>query len=326
MSSPTISLAACALRAGCLVAIPTETVYGLAADATNSDAVRGIFAAKGRPGTNPVIVHVADAVVARRYAAVWPEVASLLAERFWPGPLTIVLPKVPAIVPEVTAGLGTVGLRVPAHPLTLELLREFDGPLAAPSANRSTRVSPTTAKHVRDELGDAVDLILDGGPCAVGIESTVLDLSAGRPRILRPGGVSRAEIERIIGPVDGGPLIADPAQAATSPGQHLVHYSPATPAFRFTGAQTGQLRQHADRAAGPVGILAFAAVDVPAERVVRMPTDADAYARILYSTLRDLDAAGLRAIYIELPPDEPQWLAIHDRLRRATSALPGRRA
>src|SRR4051812_1359954 len=182
-----IRRAAQVLRSGGLVAFPTETVYGLGADATNADAVAKIFAAKGRPSTNPLIVHVADAATARRYATDWPVAASRLAERFWPGPLTLVLPKAMSIVSAVTAGLGTVGLRVPNHPLALQLLQDFSGPVAAPSANRSNRVSPTTAQHVRDELGDSVDVILDGGPCAVGIESTVIDLTtAPRPTLLRP--------------------------------------------------------------------------------------------------------------------------------------------
>jgi L-threonylcarbamoyladenylate synthase len=193
--------AAAVLRRGGLVAFPTETVYGLGADATNADAVTKIFAAKGRPSTNPLIVHVADAAVARRYATAWPPAAAQLADRFWPGPLTLVLPKAPDIVPAVTAGLNTVGLRVPDHPVALQLLREFGGAVAAPSANRSNRVSPTTADHVREELGDAVDLVLDGGPCRVGIESTVLDLTTERPTILRPGGLSREQIEAVVGPV-----------------------------------------------------------------------------------------------------------------------------
>src|SRR3954468_3925357 len=190
------------LRSGGLVAFPTETVYGLGADATNAAAGEKIFHVKGRPLTNPLICHVADEDVARRYVTVWPRAAQALVDRFWPGPLTVVLPKTDAIAANVTAGLGSVGLRAPDHLLTLEMLRAFDGPVAGPSANRSTHVSPTTAQHVRDEFGDAIDLILDGGPCAVGIESTVLDLSADHPRILRPGGVSRASIEEVIGTVD----------------------------------------------------------------------------------------------------------------------------
>ena len=181
------------------MAFPTETVYGLGADATSPGAIERIYRTKGRPSTNPLIVHVASAAVARRYAAEWPDTARVLAERFWPGPLTIVLPKSPAIPDNATAGLGTVGLRVPSHPLALELLRAFDGPVAAPSANRSNRVSPTTARHVRDELGDAVDLILDGGPARGGTASTVVDCSGAELRIIRAGAVSSEEITRALG-------------------------------------------------------------------------------------------------------------------------------
>ena len=188
--------------------------------------MRKIFAAKGRPNTNPLIVHVPDAAVSRRYARQWPQAAQDLAERFWPGPLTLVLRKVAAIVDEVSAGLDTVGLRVPDHPLALQLLRAFDGPIAAPSANRSNRVSPTTADHVRGELGDRVDLILDGGPCQVGIESTVLDLSGRTPMILRPGAITRQQIERIIGPVEMIATNLRESESARSPGQQAIHYSP----------------------------------------------------------------------------------------------------
>ena len=190
------------LRAGGLVAFPTETVYGLGADARSSESVQKIFAAKGRPPTNPLIVHVSGVAMGKLYAMEWPDTARRLAQKFWPGPLTLVLPRYRTIAPEVSAGLDTVGLRMPNHPLALELIQRFDGPIAAPSANRSNHLSPTTAQHVREELGDAVDLVLDGGPCRVGIESTVLDLTGNRPKILRPGGVTRTQIEKVVGPVD----------------------------------------------------------------------------------------------------------------------------
>src|SRR5438477_5047773 len=198
--SSDISKAVEILKEGYLVAFPTETVYGLGADATNPSAVRWLFEAKGRPPTNPVIVHVANIATAKKYAASWPNSAQLLAEKFWPGPLTLVLPKSPAIIDAVTAGKNTVGLRVPNHPLALELLKEFNGPLAAPSANRSTRVSPTTVHHAKQVLRGG-DFFLDGGPCQVGIESTVLDLSTSIPTILRPGAITRHQIESVIGPV-----------------------------------------------------------------------------------------------------------------------------
>ncbi len=217
------------LRHGGLVAFPTETVYGLGADATNVAAVAKIFATKGRPSTNPLICHVADESMAKRYAASWPAAASQLAARFWPGPLTIVVPKASSIVPGVTAGLDSVGLRAPDHKLTLELIRLFNGPIAGPSANRSNHVSPTTAQHVRDEFGDAIDMILDGGSCSVGIESTVLDLSTPRPTLLRPGGISREQIESIIGPIEMPSAVASATGPAKSPGQHPVHYGRKRP-------------------------------------------------------------------------------------------------
>jgi len=329
---PDISAAADILRRGGLVAFPTETVYGLGADATNAAAVRRIFEVKGRPATNPVIVHVADEAVARRYAAEWPGAAEELARRFWPGPLTVVVPKSPEIVPEVTAGRGTVGLRSPDHPLALELLRRFDGPVAAPSANRSTRISPTSAGHVRAELGDAVDLILDGGPCRVGIESTVLDLSGGKPVILRPGGVSREQIEAVIGRVELFRGVVASGTAAASPGQAAVHYAPAAAAFRFEAREAaraaGWMREHAQIRAA---VLSFedpgASVEVQhaissQHLLFSMPPDPAEYARVLYSTLREADRPPVEAILVQMPPDEPRWAAVRDRLTRATRPLP----
>jgi L-threonylcarbamoyladenylate synthase len=312
------------LRRGGLVAFPTETVYGLGVDATNGDAVRRIFAAKGRPDTNPLIVHVSDAQVAKRYAKHWPRAAEELARRFWPGPLTLVVFKSDAIVPEVSAGRDTVGLRAPDHPLALELLRAFDGPIAAPSANRSNRISPTTAGHVRMELGAAVDLILDGGPCRVGIESTVLDLTQGAPIILRPGAVTREQIEAVVGPVDVFAGNASASDPAASPGQQAVHYSPSTPAYRFVPSELERIieRVRARRDA-LVAVLLIAGSsgfsDLRLATTVRlMPADPAEYARELYATLRELDALGLDSIFIEMPPLEARWDAVRDRLTRAT--------
>jgi L-threonylcarbamoyladenylate synthase len=312
-----IESAAHVLRTGGLVAFATETVYGLGADATNAKAIAKIFAAKGRPSTNPLIVHIADASVARRYATTWPDVAAKLAEAFWPGPLTLVLPKSAEIVQAVTAGRGTVGLRVPDHPLALALLQAFDGPVAAPSANKSNRISPTTAQHVRDELGAAVDLILDGGPCRVGIESTVLDLSGEQPTILRPGGASRQQIEAITGPV----RMMEHAvknEAAMSPGQLPVHYAPRTAAWRFETSQRGQISPEIGGA--KCGMVVLSPQDVVSkwEHIVALSCKPEVYARHLYEVLRELDAMDLAAIFIEMPPDEPQWAAIRDRITRAT--------
>jgi L-threonylcarbamoyladenylate synthase len=316
------------LRTGGLVAFPTETVYGLGADATNPAAVRRIFAAKGRPATNPLIAHVADEQTARRYAADWPQEASILARKFWPGPLTLVVGKSAVIATEVSAGRETVGLRAPDHPLALEMLRAFGGAVAAPSANRSTRVSPTTAQHVRDELGPSVDLILDGGPCRVGIESTVLDLSGDLPAILRPGAVTRHEIESLIGPVELFQGSADIAKAASSPGQHAIHYAPRAPAYRFSREDMEPLLRwltgHENRAmtAMFVGETPLSLKTVAFQLSIEAPTNPDDYARELYAALRRLDLPGVDGILVEMPPDRPEWAAVRDRIMRATRPLP----
>lgn len=303
MNDQPIHLGAELLRRGEVVAFPTETVYGLGADATNSQAVQKIFTIKGRPSTNPLIVHVADIATARRFACQWADLAEKLAQQFWPGPLTLVVPKSPEIADEVTAGLDTVGLRVPNHPIALCLLREFGGAVAAPSANRSTRISPTRAHHVRDEFGDAIPLIIDGGDCQVGIESTVLDLTA-EPRILRPGGISRLMIENTIGiPVAEQVLFQDKG-AAASPGQMSVHYAPRRPAYRVETADLFAARAWMQSRPD------IALLDVRERR----PED---YARTLYDRLRAADA-NTEIILIEMPPDYPEWTAVRDRLMRAT--------
>jgi L-threonylcarbamoyladenylate synthase len=311
------------LRQGRLVAFPTETVYGLGADATNPAAVDRIYRTKGRPGTNPLILHVASADIAKRYVTAWPPAASNLAQRFWPGPLTLVLHKQNVIPDNATANLPTVALRVPDHPLALELLRAFDGPLAAPSANRSTRVSPTTARHVFDEFPDSAAaggaddrdpaLILDGGPCTVGIESTVLDLTGPTPTILRPGRITAADLEPVIGHVAIRGATIAPQTPAASPGQHAIHYAPHTSTFRY---ETGQKPPP-----GYFGIIALTAVDARDAGVIAMPSDPAEYARRIYGALRELDALNLPAIYVEMPPDRPEWGAVRDRLTRASRPL-----
>lgn len=291
------------LHEGGLVAFPTETVYGLGADARNESGVAKIFAAKGRPATNPLIVHVHSVEAAMRYVTHWPPTAQKLAEAFWPGPLTLVLPKHPQIVAMATAGLNSVGIRIPNHPLALQLLKAFDGPVAAPSANRSNHVSPTTARHVREELGASVDLILDGGPCDVGIESTVLDLTTDSPQIVRPGHITAAEIEQVIG---GSVLqlvnITPASQSASSPGQHEKHYAPRTAAFRFHPSQRNT-------------------IDMTNAAIIEITLDPQSYARNFYARLRMLDTQNLAAIYIEMPPDTSEWIAVRDRIRRATQEL-----
>jgi L-threonylcarbamoyladenylate synthase len=311
------------LKSGGLVAFPTETVYGLGADARSSDAVQKIFAAKGRPPTNPLIVHVSGVAMGKLYAMEWPDTARRLAQKYWPGPLTLVLPRYRTIAPEVSAGLDTVGLRMPNHPLALELIQRFDGPIAAPSANRSNHLSPTTAQHVREELGDAVDLVLDGGPCKVGIESTVLDLTGQRPKILRPGGITRAQIERVVGPIDVKDGVTEVTTPASSPGQHETHYSPRAPAYRFTRDQLDIVLRKAEQRAA---ILFFGNVPDAARLtsfigLKQTSISPRMYGRQLYGMLRELDQLNPDRIFVEMPPDDCDWVAVRDRLTRATQAL-----
>jgi L-threonylcarbamoyladenylate synthase len=316
-----IEEAARILRAGGLVAFPTETVYGLGADATNSAAVAQIFAAKGRPAGNPLIVHVFDAASARRCCDEWPEDADRLAARFWPGPLTIVLRRnrsgSQAVADAVAAGGETIGVRSPDHPVAMQLLRTFGGPVAAPSANRSFHISPTTAEHVRADMGDRVEMILDGGPCRVGIESTVLDLT-GKPTILRPGQITVQEIEGVLGkPVHSASAAMSPEDSvARSPGQSEIHYAPHLPTYRFDRRD----RLTLITGAGHIRKLMLLGGDEPMSLPGRwiMPTDPSAYAAEMYRVLREIDAIGSGEIWIEIPPDEPAWTAVRDRLLRAS--------
>lgn len=316
-----IAAAAVVLRAGGLVAFPTETVYGLGADALDPAAVRRIYEAKGRPSFNPIIVHVADIEHARRLSRQWPATATRLAARFWPGPLTLVVPKDIAVPDIVTAGLDAVGIRVPAHPVALALIRAADLPVAAPSANRFTELSPTSADHVVQALGDRVDLLLDGGAAQVGIESTVVDLTGPRPRLLRPGMISLAALEEVIGPLEAG--AAEPTGDAPrlSPGQVERHYAPRATLVLVARAQleASLSRMEAGSTSqGRTGVVAYTDVQVPPHwRVVHLPGQADSYARGLYAALHQLDDAGCERIVVELPPEGPAWNAVHDRLRRA---------
>lgn len=290
----TVERAAALIREGKLVAFPTETVYGLGANALDAAAVERIFLAKSRPRTSPLIVHVDSIAMARRLASQWPDSAGILAEHYWPGPLTLVVPK-QTIVPDiVTAGLPTVALRMPAHPMALELIAAAGVPIAAPSANRFTELSPTAAGHVPASLADYV---MDGGPAGVGIESTVLSL-AGAPVVLRPGVIPLPEIEALIGPVRAA---ADPAEGAhASPGMHPRHYRPHTP-LHF-------LKAEGEPPPGRGALLRIGK---------EMPADPRAYAAALYETLHRLDAQSLDWIGIERPPETPEWAGVLDRLRRA---------
>jgi L-threonylcarbamoyladenylate synthase len=298
-----IERAAQTLRSGGLVAFPTETVYGLGANALDPAAVRKIYAAKGRPSTSPLIVHAASVEMARSVVAEWPEQAARLAARFWPGPLTLVLPKMHFVPDEVTAGLQTVGVRVPAHALALELIQAAGVPLAAPSANRFTHVSPTEAEHVRRDLGNAVEIVLDAGPTQIGIESTVVSLVGGRAELLRPGMITQPQIEEQIGPVG----VHHPGQGShSSPGLHPKHYSPATKLIITKDLPPGR------------GAYLWWRREAPAAVGVRMPEDPALYARDLYSTLHRLDLENLEYIAVEPLPESTEWAGIWDRLRRAS--------
>jgi len=306
-----IRQAAALIREGKLVAFPTETVYGLGANALDAGAVQKIFRLKGRPATSPLIVHVGSREAADALAKNWRDDAEQLARRFWPGPLTLVLPKRELIPDVVTAALPTVGLRVPANAFALALLAEAGVPIAAPSANRFTELSPTTAAHVRRSLGDAVDFILDGGPTRVGIESTVLSLATPVPVLLRPGMISVEQIEAVIGKIE---IAGAPAEGAhPSPGMHAQHYRPKTLLLLVKDADLPTW--------GRGAYLFMNRSAVARHRIgesIEMPSEADQYATTLYDTLHRLDEGGFDWIAVEQPPETPEWAGILDRLRRAS--------
>lgn len=304
-----IDAAAVRLREGRLVAIPTETVYGLAADARNPEAIAGIYALKGRPASNPLIVHVADAAALPDWAVEVPQAAQDLVAEFWPGPLTLVLSARADVPRSVTAGQDTVALRQPDHPLCLELLRRFGGAVVAPSANRYMSVSPTTADHVARQFPDSDLLILDGGPCRVGLESTIVSLLPGEPpRLLRRGMLDRTAIERVL----GTRLSTDANGTLRVPGQHVRHYAPTTPAWRFEVPADAARHDHR------LGWLLCGSGIAVSGTAIDLGSDPDGYARRLYAALYRLDHANLDAILIEMPPDETRWSALRDRITRAT--------
>jgi len=310
------------LRAGRLVAFPTETVYGLGANALDAQAVERIYAAKGRPSYNPLIVHVADPELVTTVATDWPERAARLAREFWPGPLTLVLPKRSIVPDAVTAGLPSVAVRVPSHPVAHALLAAAQLPVAAPSANRSMMLSPTTGGHVARSLGDAVDLILDAGPTTVGIESTVVDLTSEQPVLLRPGTISLVQLEAVIGPVRRASTSGGES-ARPSPGMLDRHYSPRAALFIASPARLAQVAERLRARGKRLGVVVIDA-DAPAESiVVRMSRDAGQYAAHLYATLHELDDAGCDAIIVEQVPDGPEWLGVRDRLARAARSHDG---
>ena len=321
--SPDFARAVELLRAGQLVAFPTETVYGLGADAANPEAVTRIFAAKGRPADHPLIVHVSGDDAVDRWAEQVPGFAWELMEAFWPGPLTLILKKQAWVPSTVTGGQDTVGLRVPGHPVALELLRGFaagggPGGIAAPSANRFGHISPTTADHVREELGDRVALILDGGPCAVGIESTIVDCSRGAPIILRPGHISAAHLEAVSGIQ---PQLSAVAGTPRVSGSLEAHYAPRTPMRMVAGERLLDFLNAQGNKGGRCGVIGHS--QPPAAGIPhlwrRLSLDPVAYAHDLYAALREMDHAGVDLIVVEAPPDRPDWAAVTDRLRRAAA-------
>jgi L-threonylcarbamoyladenylate synthase len=330
-SARDLERAAQLLRAGALVAIPTETVYGLAALALDPLAVRAIYAAKGRPATNPLIVHTHDADSARALAAEWPPLADALAAAFWPGPLTLVLPRREAIPDEVTSGGPTVALRVPSHPLARALLERLGAPLAAPSANRAEHVSPTCALHVLADLDGRIDAVLDGGPCGFGIESTVVQLGEGGPRLLRAGALARDALEKVAGPIalGAGPeRFSKSVLVHASPGQHRRHYAPAgllrlcaAPELPRVLDELRALARATIAEAPTVGVLLCGdeTEAPPLAIALRLPGDAAGYARGLYAALRELEDASCSAIAIEEVPVGIAWDAVRDRLQRAAA-------
>ncbi|MEV6725564.1 L-threonylcarbamoyladenylate synthase [Streptomyces xanthochromogenes] len=315
-----IEKAAGLLRAGGLVALPTETVYGLGANAEDPAAVARIFQAKGRPSSHPLIVHIGGADSLDQWVEDVSPTARLLAEHFWPGPLTLVLPRGPRVPLEATGGLDTVAVRVPAHPVALALLSAFGGGITAPSANRFGSVSPTTADHVRAELGAAVDFVLDGGPCEVGVESTIVDVTGEVPAVLRPGGVTREELEAVL----GCPVTVPETSSVRVPGQHPSHYAPRARVVLVAPDKVVAEAEGAQERGHRVGVfLPPTAVTPPkVHAVVDLPASAAAYARGLYGFLRELDEQGCDLIIASLPAEEGLGLAIANRLRRAAGPRP----
>ena len=308
-----LDAALAALRAGQAIGLPTETVYGLAADARDEAAVARIFALKGRPADHPLIVHLAPDAPLEDWARDVPAAARALAAAFWPGPLTLILPRARGVSDLLTGGQDTVGLRVPAHPAAQALLRAFGGALAAPSANRFGRISPTTAAHVREEFGDAVPVVLDGGASEVGIESTIVDLSGEAPRILRPGAIGRAVVEAVLGAAVGDGRTPGAPRVS---GSLDAHYAPRTPLRMLEPDALGRALARAPAGAAAPQVLALDVLP-PGAQGLALPAEPRAYARGLYAALRTLDARGAGELLLAAPPRGEAWDAVHDRLRRA---------
>lgn len=312
-----ITRATATLRAGKLVAFPTETVYGLGADAANPEAIKKVFVAKGRPHDHPLIVHIASAAQLNEWARDIPPAARTLAHKFWPGPLTLILKRAVLVSNLVTGGQDTVALRVPSHPLAQALLQAFGGGIVGPSANRFGRVSATTADHVQQEFGDAVDCVLDGGACEVGIESTIVDLSSDKPALLRPGIITAAQIEAAL----GASLTAPSVQSPRAPGTLKKHYAPRTPVMLVEGDLIDELARSFARQGKRIAVLACNARRPLIDKLtwIAAPETAAGYAHDLYANLRRLDTAGCDVMLVEEPPLAIEWAAVRDRLGRAAA-------
>ncbi len=318
-TSENIERASQCLKQGGLVGLPTETVYGLGADARNVDAVKRIFAAKNRPTTHPLIVHLADFEQFSDWAFHIPESAKLLVSHFCPAPLTIILKKQPSVPLEVTGGQDTVALRIPNHPVALELLKKFDSGIAAPSANRFCKISPTQAQHVIDELGNSVEMVLDGGACRIGVESTIIDLSGAKPTLLRYGQITRSELARVL---ETDIVIPDNLQQITvrTAGMMAIHYAPNTQAICCQSEELDAAIKKYESA--KIGILTLQPIPQSENVIViQMSANAESYAQSLYAKLRELDNLNLDVILVEQPPNTEIWQAVNDRLTKATKPL-----
>lgn len=317
MHNPQLDEAVAVLARGGLVAFPTETVYGLGADAGSVAAIGRLYAAKGRPADHPVIVHIADIAQLPQWAREVTPLADKLARRFWPGPLTLLLKRAPGVLDAVTGGQDTVGIRIPAHPLAHALLKKFGGGIAAPSANRFGRVSATTAEHVRREFGGAIDFIFDGGECAVGIESTIVDASGAAPVLLRPGHITAVEIAQAAGIALAAPSVHAPRASGTL----AAHYAPATPLLIMESDLLLEFAATMARQGKRVAVLARSALQplLTGMAWIAAPRDAAAYAHDLYANLRALDAAACDALLVEQLPQSVDWAAVNDRLGRAAA-------
>ena len=313
-----IARAVALLKAGELLAFPTETVYGLGADARNAVAVEKIFSAKGRPADHPVIVHLPDVSHLERWAINIPVAAYRIAAAFWPGPVTLILQRHPDVPAIVSGGQTSIGLRVPNHPVALALLRAFNDGIAAPSANRFGRISPTTAQHVREEFGDAVKIILDGGACEVGIESTIVDLTGEQPQILRPGMISAEDIASVLGESVAAASTTDKKSPRVS-GSLEAHYAPRTPLQLCSATAIAEHMRVAKISGEPIAVLAIDSESPQLENVIWQTAapDVTTFAHDLYANLRKLDASNCARIVVQQVPTEDAWRAVADRLQRA---------